>query len=157
MKKYYLRRSLRSAKAAYLVAILYVLAMVVVLLVMFHTTPARLWSLIPPALLIHIGVVLYLRHDTYYYIDEKAYLLYAGNDYGRKPHVVCKFTDLVEVTYLPHTKEVKLTKPGGTDYLKLAKGKEFVDEITEIFERIYPKDGHHTEGAEEATDFSKKD
>jgi len=95
--------------------------------------------------------------NTYYYIDEKAYLLYAGNDYGRKPHVVCKFTDLVEVTYLPHTKEVKLTKPGGTDYLKLAEGKDFVDEITEIFERIYPQDGHHTEGAEEASDSPKKD
>lgn len=112
MKKYYLRHSLRSARSAYLVAILYALAMVAFIIVIFHSTTAPLWTLIPPALLIPIGVVLYLRHDTYYYIDEKAYLLYAGNDYGRKPHVVCKFTDLVEVTYLPHTKEVKLTKPG---------------------------------------------
>ena len=101
--------------------------------------------------------MLYLRHDTYYYIDEKSYLLYAGNDYGRKPHVVCKFTDLVEVTYLPHTKEVKLTKPGGTDYLKLAEGKDFVDEITEIFERIYPKDVHHTETTEEGDTTSPKE
>ena len=52
---------------------------------------------------------------------------------------------------------MKLTKPGGTDYLKLAEGKDFVDEIAEIFERIYPQDGHHTEGAEEASDSPKKD
>ena len=52
---------------------------------------------------------------------------------------------------------MKLTKPGGTDYLKLAEGKDFVDEITEIFERNYPKDVHHTETTEEGDTTSPKE
>lgn len=144
MKKYYLRHSLRSYKTAYFVAILYTLGVIAFIAVISHSTTAPWWTLIAPTLLIPIGVALHLRRDTFYYIDAKSYLLYAGNDYGRKPHIVCKFTDILEVTYLPHTKEVKLTKPGGTDYLKLVEGRDFVIKITELFERIYPEDGEHT-------------
>lgn len=137
MKRYYLRYNIKSRSAALLIALFYTVAMLLFTVVIYLRTPAPWWTLLPVVLMIPIGIGLFFRRDTYYGIDSDAYLLVAGNDYGRRQHVVAYLTQLQEVVYLPHTKEVKITKGDGTDYLKMHKGEEFVQELEALFTQMY--------------------
>lgn len=139
-QKFYLRYTVKSRLWAIVLACGYALGLGAFTLFIAQNTPAPWWTLIPPIAIIPMGIVLFFRRDTYYYIDSEAYILMAGNDYGRKPHPVAYLTSLLEVRYLPHTREVKIAKGDGTEYIKMVDGERFVADLEELFTRIYPTD-----------------
>lgn len=137
-RRYYLRRSIKSSRVAITLAILYAIALSLFTWFIATHTPAPWWTLIAPVAIIPAGIIYFLRQDTYYCIDHEAYILMAGNDYGRKLHPIAYLTQLHEVRYLPHTREVKVSKGDGTDYLKLEEGEAFVSTLEALFSKIYP-------------------
>ncbi|MBB6276371.1 hypothetical protein [Porphyromonas circumdentaria] len=137
-KRYYLRRSIKNRQIAIVLACLYAIALGIFTVLIAIHTPAPWWTLIPPVGMIPVGIIYFFRQNTYYSIDHEAYLLMAGNDYGRKLHPVARLTELQEVRYLPYTQEVKIRKGDGTEYLKLQEGEEFVKSLEQLFEEIYP-------------------
>ncbi len=107
---------------------------------LYHYTPAPWWTLIAPFAIVFTAIFLLFRKDTYLYIDYKKGELWGGNQIGRKAHRICKLQELMEVTYLPHTKEVKTLRGDGTRFYKFKDGEAFVTAVQNYFEQSENKE-----------------
>lgn len=89
----------------------------------------------------HIFVVLPLYfllmlQPHYYFFDEETLSLWQGNDFTKKQRLVASLSEYFEVTYLPHTREVKLKKQSGVTFLKFYEGEAFIDHFQRLFEQV---------------------
>lgn len=72
----------------------------------------------------------------YYFFDEETLSLWQGNDFTKKQRLVASLGEYFEVTYLPHTREVKLKKQSGVTFLKFYEGEAFIDHFQRLFEQV---------------------
>ncbi len=136
MERYYLRYSISNRLLAIILSALFSIVLFLFTAFLYYNTPAPWWTLLPLLVAVPVLIVLFWRRNTFFYIDTKTLELWAGNDLARKPHRICRFQDLLELRYLKHTKEVKITKGDGTDFYKFKDGEAFVAEVQKAFEGL---------------------
>ncbi len=137
MKERFYTRGVKVGRAAFVISLLVVallLALLVYLLIINSTAPW--WTYLFFPLIYVVAIVYALNRADYYVIDEERKILLSGNMLTGKEKEIYPLNSLIEVLYLPYTKEVKLLSNRGAAYLKLREGKAFVDKMEQVFEAI---------------------
>ncbi len=143
LSKRFYRRGYNPNKTSFIVTLV-LLAIAFGLLIYWWSTfpnPAPLWSiLLFPIFAYAITIWQIIKRDSYFYFDEQNLLLCAGSIITGKEHVVTPLERLFEVTYLPHTREVKVKTGTGTDFLKLKDGKGFVQTCLQLMDEVVKRE-----------------
>lgn len=139
-KRYYLR-GFAIGKSLFVflsITVAILLGGLIYLLATSSTAPWWTYLLFLPIYIAYIWMQ--LARDNYIFIDEKRGMLCGGNDLTKKTRDIATITAYFEVIYLPHTKEVKLTKGDGSRFVKLKDGKKFVEQFERAFEKQLRKE-----------------
>lgn len=104
-------------------------------------TTAPLWSILPAPLLgLFILYWYFLAFDSFLFFKEETLELWAGNSTTGRRRCLGAIGSYFEVSYLPHTHEVKLHKMSGTRYVKLQEGERFIKRFQELLEKVVAKE-----------------
>lgn len=139
-KKYY-KRGIRFSMPLFIITAILMAALIVCLVYALKSiSNAPYWTYLVLLLVYIVFIWVFLKSNHFYIINPERKTLQGGNTITGRVKDIAPLSNFIQVIYLPHTREVKLTTGDGDSFIKLTEPKQFVDDFQAVYEQLFPEE-----------------